>query len=99
MSWPHNRLTGYFAVEDASLRQGCLSSLAFPGTFAAKAARMILPPDPRYPLGKYRPELVARIRRELQLGTYETPEKLEIAIERMLASVEAALDDDERWRG
>ena len=31
-----------------------------------------------------REDLVERVRRQIQAGTYETPEKLEIAIERML---------------
>ncbi len=31
-----------------------------------------------------RTELIARIRQEIQAGCYETPEKLEIALERML---------------
>lgn len=96
MSLARNRLAGYFAALDALHRQGCSSSrMAYQGILAARTARMILPPDPRYPLGKYRPDLIARIRRELQLGIYETPEKLEIAIERMLARVEASLDDED----
>jgi hypothetical protein len=33
----------------------------------------------------FRADLVARVRREIARGIYETPEKLEIAIERMLA--------------
>lgn len=36
-------------------------------------------PDP-----EIRAELVARIRRAIQQGTYETPEKLEIAFQRLL---------------
>lgn len=96
MSLARNRLAGYFAALDALQRQGCPSSLrGNPSILAARAARMILPPDPRYPLGKYRPELVARIRRELRLGIYETPEKLEIAMERMLARVEATRAEED----
>ncbi|WP_437205097.1 hypothetical protein [Planctomicrobium sp. SH664] len=34
--------------------------------------------------GETRAQRLARIRREIQSGTYETPEKLEAAIERML---------------
>lgn len=33
---------------------------------------------------RVRHDLVARVRRELEAGTYETPEKLEIALERLL---------------
>ncbi len=32
-----------------------------------------------------RHELVARVRREIAAGTYDTPEKMEIALERMFA--------------
>ena len=34
-----------------------------------------------------RPELVARVRREIRQGTYETLEKFELAFERMLNEV------------
>lgn len=40
------------------------------------------------PEPEIREELVARIRREIAAGTYETIEKLEIAFERMLDDVE-----------
>jgi hypothetical protein len=32
-----------------------------------------------------RQELVARVRREIQAGTYDTPEKLELALDRLAA--------------
>jgi hypothetical protein len=35
----------------------------------------------------FRPELVARIRREIAAGTYETPEKWEAALERLYRSL------------
>ena len=35
-----------------------------------------------------RVELVARVRREIAEGTYDTPEKLEIALERLLGRLE-----------
>jgi hypothetical protein len=35
----------------------------------------------------FRPELVARVRREIQQGTYETLEKFELAFERMLYEI------------
>ncbi|HKB40724.1 MAG TPA: flagellar biosynthesis anti-sigma factor FlgM [Gemmataceae bacterium] len=34
-----------------------------------------------------RTELVARVRREIAAGTYDTPEKLEIALYRLLADL------------
>jgi hypothetical protein len=36
----------------------------------------------------FRADLVVRIRREIAEGTYETPEKLEAALERLLARLE-----------
>jgi hypothetical protein len=35
----------------------------------------------------FRADLVARVRSEIALGTYETPEKLEIALARLLGDV------------
>jgi hypothetical protein len=35
-----------------------------------------------------RVELVQRVRREIAAGTYDTPEKWEIAVERLLARLE-----------
>jgi hypothetical protein len=35
-----------------------------------------------------RAELVARVRREIAEGTYDTPEKFEIALDRLLARLE-----------
>ena len=37
---------------------------------------------------RVRQELVERVRREIAEGTYETPEKLEIALERLLNRLE-----------
>jgi hypothetical protein len=37
---------------------------------------------------KVRTELVERVRREIAEGTYDTPEKLEIALERLLKRLE-----------
>jgi hypothetical protein len=36
----------------------------------------------------FRADLVARIRKEIAAGTYETPEKLEVALARMLMRLE-----------
>jgi hypothetical protein len=39
----------------------------------------------------FRADLVARVRAEIALGTYETPEKLELALTRLLEEVAAGL--------
>ena len=44
-------------------------------------------PDPEV----FRAELVARVRSEIALGNYETPEKLELALTRLLEEVAAGL--------
>lgn len=36
---------------------------------------------------RFRADLVARVRSEIALGTYETPEKLELALTRLLDDV------------
>jgi negative regulator of flagellin synthesis FlgM len=43
-------------------------------------------PSPEEPL--FRAALVERIRREIAAGTYETPEKWEIALDRLLERLE-----------
>lgn len=59
---------------------------------------MTLPPDdascsrrrlPRTPQAEIRHALVGRVRQEIQLGIYETEEKLAIAFERMIEEVES----------
>jgi hypothetical protein len=42
------------------------------------------PNDPRAPDQPIRTELVERVRREIAAGTYDTPEKWDIALERLL---------------
>jgi hypothetical protein len=37
--------------------------------------------------GGFRADLVARVRKEIAAGTYETPEKLQAALERLLAKL------------
>jgi len=46
-------------------------------TTAALAAKVQEIPD-------IRADLVARVRREIEAGTYETPERIEAAVERLL---------------
>lgn len=43
-------------------------------------------PEPRPP--EIREELVARVRREIALGVYENPDKWEIAIAKLMASLD-----------
>ena len=45
-------------------------------------------PEVRDPSVRY--ELVARVRREIAAGTYDTPEKLEIALSRMMERLDLA---------
>jgi hypothetical protein len=48
------------------------------------------PYDPKQREPRIRWELVQRIRKEIAAGTYETPEKLEKAMERLLKRLEQA---------
>jgi negative regulator of flagellin synthesis FlgM len=43
-------------------------------------------PRPRDPQIRY--ELVERVRREIAAGTYDTPEKMDVALERLLERLE-----------
>jgi len=60
------------------------------------AATLIPEPKPAKPRGKVihradapiRKELVERIRREIEAGTYDTPEKMEKALERLLEQMD-----------
>jgi len=55
------------------------------GNFAARlAARTKKPRSRKTDPELIRAELVARVRAEIALGTYETPEKLELALARLL---------------
>jgi hypothetical protein len=47
--------------------------------------------DPASPL---RTRLIARIRQEIQQGTYETPEKLDRALERLFDDLDSGTDED-----
>lgn len=44
-----------------------------------------------------RMELISRVRREIELGIYETPEKLEYAMSRLFADVESRLEEPMGW--
>ncbi len=53
---------------------------------------MVAFPEPASSDSNRRARLIARIRRQIQEGVYETPEKLEIALQRLLERI----DRDER---
>lgn len=55
---------------------------------AVPAADSAPPPRPTDP--GVRTELVERIRREIEAGTYETPQKWQIALDRLLDDLERA---------
>ena len=46
-----------------------------------------MPADAKEPL--FRAALVEQVRREIAAGTYDTPEKWEVALDRLLARLEA----------
>jgi len=48
-----------------------------------KAPVMIMPRNGYRPQQPIRRDLVARVRREIQQGAYDTPEKLEVALRRL----------------
>jgi hypothetical protein len=54
---------------------------------------MIMPRDHAPKEQPFRAELVARVRREIAEGCYDTPEKLEAALERMFACLESIPPD------
>jgi hypothetical protein len=56
---------------------------------------MIMPRDHAPKPKPFRAELVARVRQEIAEGKYETPEKLEAALERLFASLGAPPVDDD----
>jgi hypothetical protein len=56
---------------------------ALPWYASLKVTPMIMPKNRKLPDPEIRAGLVARVRREIEAGTYDTPEKLEIALQRM----------------
>jgi hypothetical protein len=51
---------------------------------SAPAVRRI-PNEPLVPVSGIREELVSRVRAEILAGTYDTPEKMDLALERMFS--------------
>jgi len=60
---------------------------ALPWYAALKATPMTMPRNRKSTDPSIRAGLVARVRREIEKGKYDTPEKLELALERMLESM------------
>lgn len=62
------------------------------GPRSGKRSQYRLPPARRAEMPaletEFRAELVARVRREIAEGTYDTPEKFDIALERLLERLE-----------
>jgi hypothetical protein len=60
----------------------------------AEAPVMMLPRNRTFPKPEIRVELVTRVRREIRHGIYESPEKLQIALERLFAQNDLHLEED-----
>jgi hypothetical protein len=56
---------------------------------------MIMPRNRKFPDPSVRAGLVARIRREIEKGEYDTPEKLELALQRMFESLAEQNDEED----
>lgn len=54
---------------------------------AAPAVRRIQSESPT-PVSNIRDELVARVREQIRAGTYDTPERFELALQRMLERID-----------
>lgn len=67
-------------------------TIQLPWYAALKVHPMIMPRKRKFPDPAVRAGLVARVRREIASGTYDTPEKLEVALGRMF---EALADEDD----
>jgi hypothetical protein len=67
--------------------------LQLPWYASLRVTPMIMPRNRKFPDPEVRAGLVARVRREIEAGTYDTPEKLEIALQRMF---DCLADDGER---
>ena len=63
-----------------------------------KVTPMIMPKNRKLPDPAIRAGLVARVRREIEEGTYDTPEKLEIALQRMFECIAEDSDREEQDR-
>ena len=64
------------------------------------AAIQLVIDDLEYTFGRDRAEKIAAVRAEIDAGTYETPVRLKIAVDRMIDDVLAVEQQDaERWDG
>jgi len=57
---------------------------------------MMMPPNQSRKRQTFRPELVARVRQEIADGSYDTPEKLEAALERLFDSLSSKIIDSDQ---
>lgn len=67
-----------------------------PFRMIAEAPVMMLPRKHAFPKPEIRVDLVTRVRREIRDGTYETPEKLQIALDRLFRENDLDLDQDDQ---
>ena len=58
------------------------------GSYSARSREAIGGTDVADPNGGIRVELVARVRREIANGTYDTPERLEAALDGLIARLD-----------
>lgn len=79
LSGPITRIRGWWSEESET---GC-ALLAEPETEMHLPADESWRDDP-----EIRVDLVDRVRREIAAGTYDTPEKMELALERLLARLD-----------
>lgn len=68
---------------------------ALPWYATLEVTPMIMPRNRKFPDPSVRAGLVARIRREIEKGEYDTPEKLELALQRMFESLAEQNDEED----
>src|SRR4051794_23888301 len=100
MSPGSNRLRGFWPTVTFGPRGVYNPFVGHLWTLDVEAPFMILPLEhaafpPRPPHERFRAELVARVRREIELGAYETPEKLAVALERLQDDAERRQDQED----
>lgn len=96
MSSGVNRLRGLATWMPGFARRGYNSFGNNASPWAGDNASMITPRDFAAQHPRRRAELIARIRREIQLGIYETPEKWAITLDRLCDELERLAREAER---
>lgn len=91
-----NRLSGFWSRRSGQARRvyNVLGNSAL--LRAGDYASMITPRETSTQHPRRRAELIARVRREIQLGIYETPEKWAIALGRLCDALERIGTEDEQ---